>query len=439
LSAHQPRVAQRLPLQGADLVLLALGSPPGGPASNNALLVVRCDGPLAPDRVTASLERLLDVCPWPAARLRRPFPWGKLHWAAGRRATLAPPPVRRCAVATPAAFHQAVGAELNAAIDPRREPPLRFLILEGAAAGAPDALVMTWFHPLMDPRGAQNLLLHLGHLDEHPGEVPWNGQVPAFTSAPEPRPFRERGRLARQSLAYMRSMSQGPSAGPGDGRAAPVRFRQERFVERAAPNGDDRATRDIWWRLAVVGKAMGEIWARRGLPDLPFRLPIAVDLRPKGEPGPSFGNMLAFHFARFRPSETADIPRLASALRAQMADALRQGHIEANAVAMTFLEYRPLSMIRSAVRSIPGGDAFSFNCADVAEFPTGLARCFGRRVLNAYHVPAVPSRPGIGVFFNRCAGRHNLVVAWIDGVLDEEDVSRIVETVREEMGWLATA
>jgi hypothetical protein len=42
----------------------------------------------------------------------------------------------------------------------------------------------------------------------------------------------------------------------------------------------------------------------------------------------------------------------------------------------------------------------------------------------------------MGVFFNRCAGRNNLVVAWIEGLLSEGDVTRIVETVREEMGWL---
>jgi hypothetical protein len=420
---------------------MALGSTgQGDAASSNALLVVHCDGPLAPERVRRSLERLLDFCPWPAARLRRPFPWGKLHWAAGRRTALAPPPVGRRVVATPEAFHQALDAELNAAIDPRREPPLRFLILDLApdTAGASSVLVMTWFHPLMDPRGAQNLLRHLSVLDNHVGDSPWGTAVPAFAPNPDARPLRERGRLARKSVEYMRSVSRMPSASPRVGRNGPVRFRQESFVDRDPAVSQDRATREICWRLAVVGKALREVWARRGLPDVPVLLPIAVDLRPKGEPGPTFGNMLAFHFARFQSSDTADISRLASALRSQMADAIRQGQIEANEVAMTFLQYRPLPMIRRAVRWISGGDTFSFNCADVTEFPVALARCFGRRVVNAYHVPAVPPRPGIGVFFNRCAGRNNLVVAWIDGVLSEDDVSRIVEIVREEMGWLGT-
>jgi hypothetical protein len=366
------------------------------------------------------------------------LPWGKLHWAAGRRAVLSAPPVARRAVATPGAFHGAVEAEVNAAIDPRREPPLRFLILDGppGPAGPASVLVMTWFHPLMDPRGAQNLLDHLGVLDEHPGDAPWDGTVPAFAPTPRARPLRERGRLARQSVAYMQSVSGGPSVTPRPGRSGPVRFRQESFVAGDPAASRAHPTREIWWRLAVVGKALREVWIRRGLADAPVLLPIAVDLRPKGEPGPTFGNMLAFHFARFSSSDTADTPRLAAALRGQMADAVREGQIEANEIAMTFLQHRPLWMIRRAVRWIAGGDAFSFNCADVGELPVALARCFGRRVVNAYHVPAVPPRPGIGVFFNRCAARNNLVVAWIDGMLGEDDVTGIVEIVREEMGWI---
>ena len=385
------------------------------------------------------MERLLRVCPWPAARLRRPFPWGKLHWAADRHA-VSPPPVLHRQVATAEEVHRALDAELNTAIDPRRDPPLRIVILEGAptVAGGRGVLVLTWFHPFMDPRGAQNLLHHLVHLDRHQGDAPWSETVPEFVPTPDARPFRERGRLARKSLEYMRTLPRALTVAPTTPPSGRVRFRQASFLEHDAAAGRTRATREIWWRLAVVGQAMREVWMRRGLPDVPFVLPVAIDLRPKGEPGPTFGNMLAFHFARFKPSDTVDVPRLASTLRGQMADAFRDGQIDANAVAMEFLHYRPLAMIRRAIRWTSGGEAFSFNCADVMDFPSALERCFDRRVVNAYHVPAVPPRPGIGVFFNRCAGRHNLVVAWIDGVVSEDDVTRIVQVVREGMGWIET-
>jgi hypothetical protein len=336
--------------------------------------------------------------------------------------------------ATVEQVRQAIDAELNTAIDPRREAPLRVVILDGASG----ALLLTWFHPLMDPRGAQNLLQHLVHLDRHAGDAPWGGTVPVFVRAADSRSFRERGRLARKSLDYMRTLPRARPVSPARGPAGRVCFRQVSFAEGHSAARPSRVTNEIWWRLAVVGKAMRGLWEQHSVPDVPFLLPIAVDLRPKGELGPTFGNVLAFHFARFSPSDAADVPRLASVLRGQLADAVRDGQIEANDVAMDFLQYRPLGFVRRAVRRT-GGATFSFNCADVMDFPAALDRCFGRRVVNAYHVPAVPPRPGIGVFFNRCAGRSNLVVAWIDGVVTDDDVTRIVETVREGMGWVETS
>jgi len=239
----------------------------------------------------------------------------------------------------------------------------------------------------------------------------------------------------------MRTLAPVPPVSPGSRlrTPGPVRFRQASFVERDPAAGRARATQEISWRLAIVGRAMAEVARRHGLPDVPFLLPISVDLRPKGEPGASFGNLLAFHFARFKPGDTADVPALARHLRRQMADAVRDGQIEANAVAMEFLHYRPLSTMLRALPWTSDGEIFSFNCADITDFPSRLDRCFGLRVVNAYHVPAVLPRPGIGVFFNRCAGWNNLVVSWVEGAVGEDDVTRIVEVVREGMGWTASS
>src|SRR5881396_3107829 len=185
------RNVRRLPLRGADLVLMARHPLwKGVGLSSNTSLVVECDGAITPERVERALDRFLDVCPWPAARLRRPFPWGKLHWAAGPRATLVPPPVRHRSVASRDELHAALETELNSAIDPRRDPPVRFLIIDcGPEPERPQSvLVLTWFHPFMDPRGGQNLLMHLAHLDRDGHQAPWGGAPPAFVPDPDRRP-----------------------------------------------------------------------------------------------------------------------------------------------------------------------------------------------------------------------------------------------------------
>jgi len=433
---------RRLSLRGADVVLMAHHPRwKGVGLGHNTMLVVECDGPLESDRIERAWDRFLDVCPWPAARLRRPFPWGKLYWAAGPRPSLARPPLRRATVASREAFQRELEIELNAALEPRREAPVRVLIVddESTRATPSSALVLTWFHPLMDARGGENLLTHLSELDRDVDATPWGDHPPGFVSDPDRRSLLERSRIARSSLEYLRSLAPVPPVSAGGTPRPPGRacFRCRSFV---APDAvEERATREICWRVALVGKAMSELGRRRDHGDVPCLLPISVDVRSKGEVGATFGNNLAFHFARFRSSETADVPALARALRRQMADAIRDGQIEASQVALQFLPYRPLSRMLQVLPWTTGGELFSFNCADLADWPPALGECFGRKVLNAYHIPVVPPRPGIGVFFNRCAGHNNLVVSWIEGVASDAEAARIIEVIREGMGWTETA
>src|SRR5256886_393123 len=290
--------APRYPLRVADLVLTAMPSLcKGRDGSSNTLLVVECTGPIAPERIRRALDRLLDFCPWPAARLRRPFPWGRLHWAAGPRAALVPPPVRHRSVAGGKGLRGELGSEVSSVIDRRRDPPLRFLIVDCGPepARGHGVLVLTWFHPLMDPRGGQNLLRHLARFDQEENQAAPRGAPWAFTLQPDPRPLRERGRLARQSVHYMRTLTAVAPVSPGTGLISPgrARFRQESFVERDPQGAGSRAMREICWRLALVGRAMAELWERRGVPDGPFLLPVAVGVPPNSDPGATFRNVLA--------------------------------------------------------------------------------------------------------------------------------------------------
>lgn len=272
----------RLPLRGADLVLMAMHDRwKRAGISSNAMLVVDSDGPVEPDRVRGALLRFIERCPWPAARLARPFPWGTLRWVAGAPASRAAPSVRYSRVGSRAEIERALETELNSDIDPRREPPLRALVLDqrpkggGAARGT---LVLTWFHPLMDPRGAQNLLGHLVALDRADGAPP--RRATEHTRAPDPRPLRERGVIARRSLAYLQTLAPVPPISPGAGRVPSGRIRVRRATFTDHARDERRPPREISWRLAVVGRAMAGLWERRGLPDAPFLVPI--DRRAQG-------------------------------------------------------------------------------------------------------------------------------------------------------------
>ena len=426
-----------LALRGTDVVVLAMdaGARPAARTTPNASLVVECDGVIDAGRVAGALGRFLAACPWLAARLRRPFPWGMLHWRVPP--VVAPPPIRveRIAAGDAAALRSLIEADLNAPFVPAREAPVRFRIVhqQGSGAGTRSVLVVTWFHPLMDPRGAENLVDWLAVIDAGDGVLP----APAQLVAPaDPRPLRVRGPLAAQCGHHLKTLLGAPPA--SFARGLPVIGPQHIHVASFTDGGASRSPLrrgEFTARLAVVGAAVARLAARRGLADAAFVVPVSVDLRPKGDAGPVIGNYLSFHFAHFTSRDAATPAALAAHLRSQLADALRTNQIDANAVGMDILRYRPLRWFFPRMPWTDGTDICSFNAADTGSFTPAARPLFGRTVLNAYHAPGVPRLPGLGVFFNRCGDVQNGVVVWWEGVVTTEEAVGLLDTVAAELAW----
>lgn len=421
-------------LLGPDVILLAMETLGAGTgASSNAVLVVELAAPIDPRRVERALERFLPVCPWLGGRLSRPWPWGKLRWQVPAGGPTRPP----LATATIAAggLQALVDQELSVRLDPYREAPLRLTL---ADAGGAATLILTWAHPLMDPHGSEYLLRLLAEIDEHPDGAPIWPTAPLLVAPPETRSWRERGALASRGAAQLKTLA--PVA-PTSLAAAPLRRatgqrRHRRFRFLAAAPSRDPIRRGMPWRLAVVATAMSTLWLRRGLPiDVPFLVPVSVDRRPPGEPGPVLGNYLGFHFARCQPPSDGDTARLARELRGQLAEAVRRDELEAAWAGMSFARYRPL---RGMFRELPWtaqGDFCSFHFADTDRLLPERSHLFGAGISGGYHVAAVPDRPGAGVFFSRAGTSENLVVSWANDVLNDADAEALAGIIQHEMAW----
>jgi hypothetical protein len=427
--------AARFPLSGADLVLIGMSEFARAPA-NNAVMVVECSGRIAPARLRTALHRFIEVCPWPAARLKRPFPWGALHWVAGAKRPVLEVQHR---TAPHSALTELVEIELRTPIDPTRQPLIRFLIVdhEGEARPAIASMIMTWYHALMDPRGAQNFLQHLCAIDAGDGVMPWGDVMPAFVPRRDTRPFLERARIASKCYYLLQPLAAEPPRSPGSGAATDgaLRFHLESFIDTAAMAPTEPAQHDFWHRLAIVGLAVAEIARERGWPDHPLIVPVSLDQRRKGDAEPTFGNMLGFHFARFRPTEATSVEALARLLRNQVTNAIREDAIDTISVGLEFLKFRRPRNIALGMPWAASGDIFSFACADIGAVPPMLGQIFGARVINAYHAATIGARPGLGVFFNRAGDTNNLVVCWTEGALEPRHVTRIVALVQSVLAW----
>lgn len=423
-----------VPLLGPDVILLAmesLGARPGTAPSSNAVLVVELEDAVDAARVERALARFLAICPWLGGRLVRPFPWGKLAWRVPSDGPSLP--VVQSVTLDAGGLGAFVDREIGTPIDPYRDTPVRFTL---APTDDGSVLLVTWAHSLMDPRGGEYLLRLLAEVDEQPNDAPSWGRPPLLTAPADARSWRERGALASRGAAHLKQLAPVAPvslAARGDGGSG-RRHRRWRFDP--GPPSSDRLRRGMPWRLAVVAKAMTVLFAARGLStEAPFLIPVSVDRRPRGEPGPVLGNYLAFHFARCRPPVDGDLTALARALRDDLADAVRRDELEANWAGMSFARYRPL---RGMFRELPwaaGGDFCSFNFADTGSLLPERAHLFGSRIRGGYHVAAVPGRPGAGVFFTRAGATENLVVSWAGDVLDDADAEAIASVVQREMEW----
>jgi hypothetical protein len=401
-----------LTLLGSDVLLVAMGER----RPNNAVFVVECDGRIDPPRVSDAVRRFTELAPWIASRLERPFPWGRLRWTVE---TPLPPDTRPIVAVSDGDDASAVDACLNMVIDARREPPLRIRIVYGEDASRRPTtwLVVCWAHPLMDPRGAELLVAMLDALVRDDAGREW-AHARLLVAPPDPRPFRERATIARRGVDLLHRLAEERARSLGREVAKPGRVRHHRTVVPAAPARPLHAT------LALVSAGVSELWRRRGLElDGRFVVPISVDRRRKGEPGPVFGNYLSFHFARVPPTEWDGVGATAAAVRQDLADAVREDLIETMWVAMNFGRYYPPSwLLRTG-----GAENASFNCADTGEIRPALPTLFGRPVRGGYHVPCVHPRPGLGVFFSRAGGSESVTAVWGDGVVETREARGIVD------------
>ncbi len=413
--------ARSVALLGPDVILLAMEGGVGG----NAVLAIELGARVEPERVARALDAFLATCPWIGGRLRRPRPWGKLRWTVPRSGPTRPP-IRTSTTAAGTA-HALVDRELDAAIDPRREPPLRITLLDD-----PPHLVLTWAHALMDPRGAEHLVRLLAEIDESGAP----SMRPSVIAPPDPRPLRARGALASRGAAHLRTVASEPPRSLARDGAAGSTKRHWRFRFAAGPPPAERLRRGMPWRLAVVADAMTALYVRRGLPtDVPFLVPVSIDRRRSGEHGPVLGNYLSFHFAAFAPPLDGDVVGLARRLRDRLADAVRRDELDAVAAGMDFARLRPL---RGMFRELPwaaGGDFCSFHFADTDALLPDRQRLFGAPIVGGYHVAAVPRRPGAGVFFTRRDGVESLVVSTAGAALDAGDAEAVATIVERRMEW----
>jgi hypothetical protein len=73
---------------------------------------------------------------------------------------------------------------------------------------------------------------------------------------------------------------------------------------------------------------------------------------------------------------------------------------------------------------------FSYIGESGYQHPTFL----GVPVRNLFHMPRVPVPPGIGLFFTQFRGRLNVVLTYLDGLLDDDAATAMMSALSSRLG-----
>lgn len=422
------------PITGADYFVWALDRQMrrAGVSGNVCRLVVRLEGGPDPARLAERLSRS-PVARW-LSRLRLARP---LRLLSPRWTEVAGPPPGLLAVSleTGARNGGALPAELpERDLRADRSPCLAVDLLRGA--GDVGHLVLTWHHALMDVRGAELFVRHLGADPSGDREA----AVSAFAASGACPGLLERLRgtprrlaFARESLAFITSACREPmvslvgeAALPG-----PCRYRVHWFDAEQTARVDahglrlEAGFRRSLFYLAASVRALHAVAERRGETGGAYVVPVPHDLRRRGAEGPLLSNQLSFLFFRVEAAEAGDLRAVIGGLTSQMLEQVRARSTESFLASMELFRPFPLDFYVRQLGRPTGGRVATFFFSDAGESCPGLTELAGARPTAVTHLAPAARPPGLTVVTSRFRGRLCFVLSWAEDCLSAEEVDHL--------------
>ncbi len=410
-----------------------------GLAGNHCAFVLELDGRLDPARLDVRLARAVALVPELRFRLAGGFPF-RARWVVDEGAG-APRVVVREAGRRP--LLELVTDLLHERLDGAR--PWAVDLCRGADR---DAVVLRWFHSLVDEKGAERLVRWLGSGE---GDEPEAPPLPEDRFESSERPIAKLDR--KQRLALMRgynvhTIAQGatPILSPEGARRA----QGERTPRRARRTGALRVHFDVEEtkafdarvrrvaRLAetsvmvlATARAVDDLMLARGFAPALHVVPVPLSLDPKAGCGRLLGNHLTMMMLTLDREDLRDEARAIARLGEQQRAVVRQKLDLGMAAALDFARYLPRPVYQAIVDRPFRGQVASFVFSNPGA--VGVPSFAGLPVVDAYPLPAAVSPPGLQVIFTRYGGRLSALVIHVEDAVSTWEARRLGENLRAEL------
>jgi hypothetical protein len=397
----------KLPFNGCDYLMLGFDHElrRHGYAGNSCQIELELAAPIVPDVLRKRVAELANRHPILRAR---PCGWLMPKWKLP--APNAPLPQVRV-------HREASGLREKLCDEPlalKRGELFRLDLIERAAGMT---VIFTWAHTLMDANSAEHFVALLGRED-----LP----LPAIEPKPPTRPpktFREKLQLARKSVLQLDEFikNQPRTVGVRFPAAPKVqRFRVERFSAEETARVRANATKlcgplaGAQFHAASAMIELHQLHQRVGKPSASYVLPVPVSLRGKGSVEPLFCNQVTMMMTQLLPAQLDTTAAAVAALKPQIAQAMRDGLIEAGVAIAEISRFLPLTPYMFMLKYGLRGEICSFFYGDVAAVTPLLTTFCGATVCEFTHIGSTTQSPGIGSIFYSFRGELRVTVFYLE-------------------------
>jgi len=305
--------------------------------------------------------------------------------------------------------------------------------------------ILNWDHTLMDAHGAE-ILLHqvFGRRESEPeieSLLPAEGQEMG-TRIPSSLGFAGRLSYARKSIRYISEASVMPiavlqtsdSRGDHADQYYTICFNDEeteQVVSHCATMGVSYSHSLFY--LAATARALHAVRSRRSAEEVPYLVPVPLNLRRKGGIGPAFSNNVSFLFYRILPEEIRDFRKTVLSLKDQMREQVMQEIPHSCAEMMRMMRRLPLPLYSRLLSGPTRGQLASFFFSYTGDCCPGMEKFLNLPIRQVIHLAPATSIPGLSVVFMRHRNCLKTILSFRDSLIDQEDLRVFEEQLRTDL------
>jgi len=411
-----------------------------GLAGNYCALVVELDGVADVAEIERRCADFAARFPLATARLSRQ---GRQYgWVIGSNDTLPLRHIRLEAGADPVADERrALSRIINQTAPVAESPPFEVHLLESAGRSI---VVLRWFHPAVDAKGAELVLHQLFGDAETPSPMPGSVAPAPLAHLLQQWGLWQKFRLGRKAVANIRALDRYSSVLPPTAPepADQIDFKRVCFGPEqsaqilALARQQCGMTGTTLYMIGCMMRAMEATGADAGsaMDGDAYCVPYAVNLRRSRALLPLFSNQVSFLFAqagreRLRPRRV-----LFEWLREQHRDAVRQGLDRAMLPLLQAGNWLSLAKYARIVRNSPSGrERSSFWFSHTGEMEPQLQSIAGCRVKGVYQFSQLTSPPGLGLLVSSFQGRLTLSFNFVGNQFEPGWIDRLAASMTDQL------